>query len=164
VQDASAGAGTFAARLSATTATGSFAYARETLSAPATTLTAAGTFRIDGEGAVGGNVPLLRLYDPTGVRVLTMYRPNGSTKIYVGHSGTNDETRGRLPAATFSRFEADLVTAGAGASTLVVRQDGTEVYRTTTASLGTAGIATLQIGNDTRRQPFVLVADDVEVR
>jgi len=35
------------------------------------------------------------------------------------------------------------------------------VYRTTNASLGTAGVGALQIGNDTKRQPFTLVADDV---
>src|SRR5207249_1245649 len=55
--------GAFAARLSATATTGSFAYLRRSLSPAPTTLTTAATLRIDAEGAPGGNVPLLRLFD-----------------------------------------------------------------------------------------------------
>jgi hypothetical protein len=143
---------------------GQTAYAREALPGSPTSVTVAGTFRIDGEGVAGGNVPLLRLYDPAGARLLSLYRPNGNTKIYVGHSGLTAATTGRLPAATFERFEVSVTTAGAGASTITVRIDGNQVYSTTSASLGTAGVATLQIGNDTKSQAFVVVADDIEAR
>ena len=51
-----------------------------------------------------------------------------------------------------------------GASTLVVSVDGIEVYRTPAASLGLAGVGAVQLGNDTKAQPFTVVADDVEVR
>jgi len=165
VQSAVTAFGAFAARLSATSAAGSFAYARKTLSPAPSSLTVTATVRVDGEGAPGGNVPLLRLYDPAGTRLLTVYRPNGSTKLYVhALGGAYTATRGRLPTATFKRLAVDVVTAGTGAGTLVMRVDGTQVYATSTASLGTAGVATLQIGNDTRRQPFVVYVDDVEAR
>ncbi|HEY3020261.1 MAG TPA: hypothetical protein VGJ32_08715 [Solirubrobacteraceae bacterium] len=164
VESGTVAAGGFAARLSATATTGSFAYARKALAGAPTSVTVSGTFRIDGEGAAGGNVPLLRLYDPAGIRLLTLYRPNGNTKIYVGHSGITAATSGRLPAATFARLDVAVTTAGAGASTLTVRIDGVQVYTTTTASLGTAGVGILQIGNDTKSQAFVVVADDVEAR
>jgi hypothetical protein len=38
------------------------------------------------------------------------------------------------------------------------------VFRTTTATLGAAGIGTVQIGNETKKQAFALVADNIEVR
>ena len=110
------------------------------------------------------NVPLLRLYDPAGTRLISLYRPNGSTKVYIGHSGFNSQTTGRLSAATFERFDVSITTAGAGASTITVRANGAAIYTTTSASLGTAGVATLQIGNETKSQAFVVVADDIEAR
>jgi hypothetical protein len=164
VQSDTVGFGAFAARLSATATKGSFAIARKVLSPSLTSLTVLGSLRIDGEGAAGGNVPLLRLYDPSGARVLSLYRPNGSTKLYVGHSGANAATTGRLPSAQFGRFEVDVVTAGTGASTLIVRLNGAQIYSTSTASLGTAGVSTIQLGNDTKSQPFIVYADDMEVR
>lgn len=56
------------------------------------------------------------------------------------------------------------MTAGDGAGTLEVLVDGTEVYRTTTANLPAAGLKTLQMGNETPRQTFVLVSHDVAAR
>ena len=156
--------GSFAARLSSTATKGSFAYARKTLAQAATSLTVDGEFRIDAEGAAGGNVPLLRLYTPDGARMISLYRPNGSTKLYVSHSGANFATTGRLPAATYERVAVDIVAAGAGASTVTVRVEGVQVYSTTTASLDPSGVSTIQIGNDTKSQAFVVLADDLEVR
>ena len=164
VQSSTVAFGAYSARLSATATKGSVAYIRKTLDAPATTLTVLGSLRIDGEGPVGGNVPLLRLYDPAGTRLVSLYRPNGNTKIYVGHSGVNVATAGRLSTGTFARFEVDVTTAGTGASTVTVRVNGAVVYSSNTADLGTAGVSTIQLGNDTKNQPFIVYADDVEVR
>jgi hypothetical protein len=50
---------------------------------------------------------------------------------------------------------------GTGATTIEVRLNGTLVVRTPAARLGTAGIRTIQIGNDTSKQTFNLVADNV---
>src|SRR4051812_27561295 len=158
VQSSTVAFGTFAARLSATATKGSLAYARKTLASPAASITVLGSFRIDGEGPAGGNVPLLRLLDPSGARLLSLYRPNGGTKIYVGQGGANTATTGRLPTATVARLEVDVTTAGTGASTVTVRINGAVVYSTSTADLGTSGVSALQIGNDTKNQPFILYA------
>ena len=40
--------------------------------------------------------------------------------------------------------------------------NGTQIFQTTSASLGTSGISSLQIGNDTAKQAFTLYADDVQ--
>src|SRR4051794_14965471 len=145
VQSAVTAAGSFAAELTSTATTGSYAFARRDFAPAPTSLTVGGSYRIDSEGLAGGNVPLLRLYDPAGARLVSLYRPNGATTLWVGHSGANTRTTGHLTTGAWARIEVDVVTAGAGASTLVVRVDGTEVYRTTTASLGTAGVGRLQI-------------------
>lgn len=154
--------GAFAAKLSSTSATDSYAYARRSLAERPQTLTVGLDVRVEAEGASGGNVPLLRLFDPLGARLVTVYRQNlAFDKVYVSHSGTYALIGARLPLRTWRRIELSVVTGGAAASTVLVRADGQEVYRTTTASLGAAGVGALQIGNDTKRQPFALVADDV---
>jgi len=96
--------------------------------------------------------------------MISLYKPNGSTKLYVNHSGANFPTTGRLPAATYERIAIDIVAAGSGVSTVTVRVEGVQVYGTTTASLDPSGVSTVQIGNDTKSQAFVVLADDLEVR
>lgn len=154
--------GAFAAKLSSTSAPNSYAYARRSLAELPQRLTVGLDVRVQAEGASGGNVPLLRLFDPSGARLVTVYRQNlASDRVYVSHSGTYALIGFPLPLQTWARIELSVVTAGTGASTVVVRAGGQEVHRTTTASLGNAGVGALQIGNDTKRQPFTLVADDV---
>ncbi len=165
VQSATVAAGTFAAQLSATATTGSYALARRTFAAPRQELVVAGDFRVALEGASGANVPLLRLFDSAGTRLVNLFRQNlAGDKIYVGHSGLNALTSGRLSIGAWSRLELHVITAGAGVSTVALKQDGFEVFRTTTASVGSAGIASLQIGNDTKKQTFRLQADEIEAR
>ena len=41
--------------------------------------------------------------------------------------------------------------------------NGTRVYQTSTASLGTAGVATVQIGNDTKSVAGTIYVDNVSV-
>jgi len=64
---------------------------------------------------------------------------------------------------TWATFSVHLTTTGA-ASTVSISLNGTQIYGTTSANLGTAGIATLQIGNDTAAQVFGLVADNISVQ
>ena len=52
--------------------------------------------------------------------------------------------------------------AGA-ASTVEVSLNGTPIYQTAAANLGSGGVATMQIGNDTKAQAFDLVADSIVV-
>jgi len=124
-----------------------------------------GDFKILAEGASGGNVPLFRLYDPSGTRIVSLYRQNlDADKIRVTHSGVGVTTTGRLPLNTWGFFELYVIIAGTGTSTLELKLDGNLVYQTTTASLGTAGVVTVQIGNETKAQAFTLVADNISVR
>jgi GT2 family glycosyltransferase len=154
--------GSFAARLSATTATGSFAYTRKTLPATEPALAVSGDFRLLAEGVSGANVPLLRLFDAAGTRLLSLYRQNlDKDRIYLTHSGGRFATTGVLPLSRWSRFEVRVDAKGPGASTVQVLQDGAEIYRSDTASIDPQGIATLQLGNDTAKQAFDLAADGI---
>ncbi len=155
--------GANAARLKATAATGSFAYARKSFAQTRTDLTASGWFRVVAEGASSGNVPLLRLYDSSGTRLASLYRQNQSSdRLYVQHSGAYNLTSGRLPLGSWARLQLHVVTAGAG-STVEVFLNGSPIYRTTAANLGSSGVATVQIGNDTKGQAFELVTDEITV-
>ena len=154
--------GTYAARLSATTNTGSFSMLRYSLSAPHADVTLDQDIRIEAEGPSGGNVPILRLFDAVGTRQLTVYRQNANAdRLYV--NGTATLAAGRLPVGTWGHFTVHVITGPAGAGTVAISMNGTQIYNTTTATLGTAGVATVQLGNDTKKQPFQLVADNVMV-
>jgi len=56
-----------------------------------------------------------------------------------------------------------VIAAGTGASTIEISMNGVSIYRTTTASLGTSGVRTVQIGND-KQLPFALYADNIVAR
>jgi hypothetical protein len=155
--------GTYGARLAETATTGSLAYARTTFAAR-TDLTVAGDVNVLAEGASGGNVPLLRLFDASGTRLVSLYRQNvAQDKLYVQHGGTSVLTSGRLALNTWAHVEIHVITAGTGTSTVEVRVNGAAIYQTTTASLGTAGIPAIQIGNETAKQAFTLVADNITI-
>src|SRR5690349_23569279 len=70
--------GSVAAQLSESASSGSKAYVRKTLSAPQQDLTATGDFQVRQAGASGGNVPFFRLLDPSGTRLVSVYRQNDS--------------------------------------------------------------------------------------
>lgn len=162
VQSSVVHGGSRAARLAATSATGSRAYLRATFGPPLLDLTAGAWFRVDVEGASNSNVPLFRLLDDTGARVLSVYRQNrGSNKLWVNH-GSAASTSGNLPLAQWARVEVRAIVAGT-ASTVEVRLDGALIYRTTSAALGTRGVAQLQIGNEVAGQAHVTYVDDVSV-
>ncbi len=153
--------GRYAARLAATADSGSRAYLRQPLGESVTELRARGTFTVEVEGAKRANVPIFRLFDSSGRRLLSLFRANRSgNRIWVSHSGGTHSTSGRLALGAWGTFEVRATSAGA-ASEVSVRLDGTEIYRATSADLGSAGIASIQIGNDTGGQRFQLVADEI---
>jgi hypothetical protein len=165
VQSSVVKTGTFAALLSETANTGSFAYVRKPFTSTQTDLRVTGNFRVLTEGASGGNVPFFRLFDSSGTRLVSLYRQNLSgDKVQVNYNGTTFITTGRLPLNTWGQLELHVITAGTGASTVEVRLDGTLVHQSNTASLGTSGILTMQIGNETAKQTFTLAADDITAR
>ena len=162
VQSTDVRTGAYAASLSSSTATGSVAYARKTFSTSHTNLAAAGNLKITAEGSVNGNVPIFRFFDAAGARLVSFYRQNQDfDKLWVHHNGTFNATTGKLPMNSWARVELRVIATGAGSS-VEARLNGAVIYATNAANLP-AGVATVQIGNNTAAQAFALVADDVEV-
>jgi hypothetical protein len=160
VQTALVKAGADAARLSATTS-GAYAYARHRTAAPLTAITATGWFNQRAEGPSGANVPLLRLYDEQGTRIVSLYRQNQvGGAIYANYNGGYFKTTGTLALNTWAQFSLT-VRIGATGGVVEIRQNGTLTHRTTTANLGTQPIRILQIGNNTAGQPFDVVVDEI---
>ena len=117
------------------------------------------------EGPSGANVPFIRLFDPAGTRIVSLFRQNQSAnRIYIGYGGTNFLTTGTLAVNTWGHLDLHVITAGASASTVEVSLNGTQIYRSTTATLGTSGVLTIQIGNETKAQTFTLAVDNIAVR
>jgi Big-like domain-containing protein/fibronectin type III domain protein len=159
VQSAVAKTGASAAKISAPAST-DYAYVRKTLSASQTDLSVAGDFQITTEGASGQEVSIFKLYDSASTRLVYLNRRNVSGRIYVVYNGTTFPTTAKLALGTWAKLKVRTITAGA-TSTIEVTMDGVSIYNTTTASLGTSGIRTLQIGND-KQLPFALYADNIE--
>ena len=151
--------GAQAARLWATSTAGSHAFARRSLASPQFELTVAADLRVV-SGGWTGNVPLLRLFDAGGNRLVSLYRQNqDGDRVYVQHSGRYHGTSGTLALHSWRRFEVTVRVAG-DQSRVVARVDGTVIHDSA-AWLGGAGVHALQIGNDTAAQPFDLAADNV---
>ena len=165
VQSTTVSTGSFAAQLAESSTAGSKAYVRKTLDSSQQDLSASGDFRVLQQGASGGNVPFFRFLDPTSARVVSVYRQNvtASKNIFVSYGGSFFQTTGSLPLDTWGKIELHVITNGAGGSTVEVRLNGTLIYQTTSASLGTAGVSTVQIGNDAGAQAFELLADTIDV-
>jgi hypothetical protein len=164
VQSAIVRTGSLAAQLSESSTSGSKAYVRKTFGSAQQDLTATGDFDVLKEGASGGNVPFFRLLDPSSTRVVSLYRQNATGgKIGVTYGGSHFSPSGSLPLNTWGTLSLHVVINGAS-STVEVRLNGTLIYQTTSANLGTAGVSTLQIGNDTAAQAFNLVADTINVQ
>src|SRR4029077_2503374 len=127
-------------------------------------VTANGDFQVLQQGASGGNVPFFRFLDPSGTRIVSVYRQNGTTgTIGLTYQGSFHATTGILALNAWATVSMHVITNGA-ASTITVNLNGTPIYQSTRASPGTAGTATLQIGNDTAAQAFGIVADTISVQ
>jgi Laminin G domain len=160
VQSTTVKTGSYAAQLSETSNSGSLAYVRKTLASPQVDLTASGDFQVLQEGASGGNVPFLRFFTSGGTRIITLYRQNVTGKVQVGYGGGNFASSSTLALNTWANLQLHVTIAGA-ASTVQVLLNGTLVYSTTSANLGTTAAASLQLGNETAAQKFTLVADNI---
>lgn len=167
VQGTTVKTGSWAARLSETATSGSKAYVRKSFNASVLDLTISGNFFLQTEGASGGNVPIFRLFDPSGVRLASVYRQNqASDAVYVSWTANGTTVRlagGKLPLQTWKAMKLHVNVNGAS-STVELWIDGSLVSSSTTASLGTTGVRTIQLGNDTSGQAFALVADDILVQ
>ena len=164
VQSAIVRTGSLAARLSESSTSGSKAYARKTFGSAQLDMTASGDFQVLQQGASGGNVPFFRFLDPSSARIVSVYRQNGTSgSIGLGYGGSYFSTTGSLPLNTWATIALHVITNGPS-STAEVRLNGMLIYQTSGASLGTAGVLTIQIGNDTAAQAFTIVADTISVQ
>jgi hypothetical protein len=162
VDAAAASSGSFGARLTATANAGSLANVRKTLRAAVTDLTTKADVKVLSEGAAGGNTPLLQVNDAGGVRLVTVVRLNGAgDRIAVQYGASTYTTTGTLPLGAYKTLELRTITFGAGAGTVAVSLDGNEIYRSTTASIGSTGVKTLLLGATTAGKGFSFVADRV---
>jgi hypothetical protein len=155
--------GSMGARLTSTTATGSFAYIQKTLPASQADATVTAAYRVTGEGASGKNTSLLKLSNTSGTRILTLQRDNVTGLLQVNHSGSTFSTGTSLALNTTATIAVRVVPGPAGAGIVEVKLDGLLVYQTTSANLGTAKVSRFRLGNDSTRVAFAFVVDDVRV-
>jgi hypothetical protein len=153
--------GAFAARLSESANIGSVAALRRAFAEGESDVTVTYDVQVAAEGVTGGNVPLLRLYDDSGARVLSLYRQNlAKDKVYVSYGGATYLTRGLLPMGSWATVQVHVRLTAAGQSLVEISLNGVDVHTSTTATVASA-IRTVQLGNDTARQAFTLYADNV---
>lgn len=159
-QQTTVATGAWAAKLTESATSGSKAYLRKALAADQSNATVEFDVQVAAEGASGGNVPLLRLFNASGTRVLSLYRQNlSSNKVYV-NAGTATLTSGTLPLGTWAHVKVRY-TAGTGNGVLEVSLNGTIVYTTNAATL--TAFRTVQVGNDTSGQAGTVFADNMTV-
>ena len=156
--------GSFAAQFSESKTSGSSAYARAILPTSQTTLIVSADFQVAQGGSKGGNISILRLLDPSGNLVLSLYRQNNNQgKMWVQYGGVNYPADTGLALNTWGAFQVQVVANSSGDSSLNLYQDGVLVYTTNTANLGSAGIQTIEIGGEPVKQAFTIYADNVQV-
>jgi hypothetical protein len=164
VQAAIGVGGTKAAHLTSDDKASAFAYADKVLAAPQADLNVSGDFKSPTEGTAGTAIPLLRLFDATGTERAAVLRVNGTGRLQVRYvvAGTvTTTTTASLALNTYGHLGAHVVARGASSSTVEVKLDGTTVFSTNGATVPVAGIGELQIGNDTKKQRFDTIVDNI---
>jgi hypothetical protein len=163
VETAAGRYGQDAAHLEAGSDEGAFAYARVALPSAQATLTVGLDVKVHLEGPLGANVPLLRLFDSRGKRLVTIYRQNASdSRLWIGLGSEHIPTQARLGLDTWGHLAVEMRRDGVNAATVVsVRLDGRLVAEASASSLPSTSI--VEIGNDSANQPFDIFVDDVRV-
>ena len=152
--------------LAATGAKGSTASARYRLANPVEDLAVGLDVRFAQEGPQGGNAPILRFFDAKGARLATIYRQNHrSDRVWVGQGDRHDPTSGTAELQTWARLDAHLTPAASsnGGAVLSVRIDGRLVYQQA-VPFDVRAVREIQIGNDSKAQPFDVFVDNVKVQ
>ena len=155
--------GGYGARLSSTANAGARAFVLKDMQPELPDLRADGAFNVQAEGAPGGNVPLLRFFDAAGNRLVSLYRQNGNSGLWVKHSGAYYATNQTIALGTWYNLGIRAAVGSPGTGTVEIWLNGLPVYSTASATLGTSPIMTVQIGNETPGQAFNLVADDISL-
>jgi Calcineurin-like phosphoesterase len=163
VQSGIVRAGSYAARFSASVNAASSAFARKDLQPGQPDVRTDGAFNVQTEGAAGGNVPLLRFFDASGNRLVSLYRQNANGGLWVKHSNAYFTTNQTILLNAWYDIGIRAKVGPAGAGTVEIWLNGQQVYATSSAALGTAPIASVQLGNETAAQAFALVADSIAI-
>ncbi len=162
VQGGTVNSGSYAAHFTETSATGSVANARATFASDQTVLTISGDFYVAGEGTSNQNIPLFRLFDSGGTRRLSLYRQDVSGGIYVWDATGYHATGVTTSLNTWVHIDLHVIAGnGTGIATVNLSLNGTVIYSTTSATL--PPVRTVQIGNETSKQPMDLYVDNVVV-
>lgn len=132
------------------------------LDAPRGGLVISGTVRIGRAGCdraappTHGNVPLVRVHDPSGVRRFALLRENGACgrteRVLVQTSGQYDDTEERVTLGDRSAFTVVLRSGAAGRGRVSVWFGDERVFHTPYADLGAGGFSRITLGNDTPGQ------------
>jgi len=150
-----------ALRLSAGGDAGARAAARFALPTPQSELAVGLDLRMLAEGPEGGNVPLVRLFDAAGERILSVYRQNHrGGRVWIGIGDVHVPTSARLELETWARLDM-AVRSGVDGVTVEVRMDGRLVGEAPIAAA--QAVSAVQVGNDSKGQSFDLVVDNVKV-
>jgi hypothetical protein len=140
VQSAIVRDGSYAAELSESSNKRSKSYVRKTFASAQQDLTATGDFYVLQQGASGGNVPLFRFFDPSGARLLSVYRLNGTSgTIGVAYGRVHKTTTGTLALNTWATVSVHLTTSGA-ASTVAITADTISVQSQASPPPGTVAL------------------------
>ncbi len=154
--------GACAARLSAGSLIGSFAYAQKDLRSAEASLTASADFQVIAEGP-GSVMPLLELSGQGRAYPLAIQRGNrGNGRLWVQWGNSRHSTSGNLPLNTWGHLEVYVGSSGRAAGTAEVRLNGKLIYQAK-VDLGTARVSGLQIGSEAAGQGLAVVVDNIQV-
>ncbi|MDQ1394556.1 MAG: hypothetical protein QOF30_3533, partial [Acidimicrobiaceae bacterium] len=147
-----------------TSSTSSRAYLRRAIAGSTPEVWADGWFNVKSEGASGNNVPMWRIFDPSGTREVDVYRSNLNGSLYMrlpnGSGGVTYTSLGRTVA--LNTWHELRVHAVASTGTVQVWYDGTKVADLTGRPIG-ASYQSVQLGAEHFAQQGDLAADDVVI-
>jgi len=163
VQPGQGRSGANAAHFSAMAAVGSFAFARYSLPSSQPTVRVSLEVKLEAEGPAGANVPFLRLFNDKGSRLAAIYRQNlADERLWVSAGAGRQPTSGRVDLKTWAHLDVDVL-GGGDAATIVIRLDGKLIYQAAAPLIKGSAVRTIQIGSDSKGQPFDMYVDDVRI-
>lgn len=144
-------------------ATKATASARFALPRPQSTISFDADVKVLAAGPPDGNVPLVRVFDAKGKRLLTVYRQNEARgRLWVSNDSARAPVDGKLPLETWAHLDVAVTVRPTGLD-VRVRLDGTLVYQAELSGGTGSPVKLVQIGNDQRGRPFDLLVDNVRV-
>jgi hypothetical protein len=175
ISTAQANTGSCAGKFTVSTSATSRAYISKDLGGSKTDVWASGSFYVATEGVANSNVAYLRIFD-SGNRIADVYRQNitGNAWLRVTDAanvvdGGYDFIQLSTPVIPLNAWRQVILhiapagTANTTASTIQVWIDGTSVYSSTSYSLPTTHLTTVQLGNEFVAQQAVEYFDDVTI-